>query len=295
MTNPPFSGNVRILPSDIGPAIPVVDIAENIGYTRSALTHAINRHTTLFNGFKTFKGLDTRRGNQQGVCLNNIGVGRLLMVLSPSKINKAELKERLDAFRLKEFGKIESDESVALVPMEQLPCGEDHDPLKESLNRNADIAEILISRYEYDPVVARRIAIQNVINEIGDAALPWKGPAMLPAATEPETPPAVSLPPEADPDFDRYFSLKKISNIVHEPEDRVRNILEKEGLLSYAHGIWHLTMLGQKFGKVFITYPQWPHRTYEQKNIRWSPAAIERVKVHLAAGQQQLAAVSLGG
>jgi len=159
------------------------------------------------------------------------------------------------------------------------------DPLLDSLNRNADIAEILISRYEYDAKVARSIAMANVVNEVGDAALPWKGPAALPV---PDTIP--TLPDEADPDFEKYFSLKKMCEMCRSTRDEVVNILEKERIISYTNGIWHLTGLGQQFGKTFRTYPLYPHRMMAKIHIRYSPAAINIIRGRLASKQTVLPA-----
>ena len=284
---------IRIIESEIGPVIPALDIAENIGYTRSAITKAMDRgkkeDKTLFNGLIAYPRIETKHGVQPVLCFSPAGIDRLLGLLEPSPKSKAELCERIEAFRtsalLRSTGKPD-------------PETDKPDPLIAALNRNADIAEILITRYDYDPTVAHSIAMNNVANEVGEAALPWKGPALLPDA-EPQEDLRKDLPQcekcngslgTFDPDYDRYFSVRKIAKFTEQSEDRVRNILEKEGLTSWAHGITSLTVLGRQFGKVFITYPEWPHRTYEQKNIRWSPAAVERIRVHLSAGQTHLAA-----
>lgn len=292
------AGNgIRIIESEIGPVIPALDIAKNIGYTRSAITKAMERgkkkDKALFNGLTAYPRIETKHGIQPVLCLTPVGIDRLISILDPPSKSKAELCERIAAFRKSALSK-STDKSIH----ETIPAAPDL--IIMSLNRNADIAEILINRYDYDPVVAHNLAMTNVVNEVGDIALPWKGPAALPApdlfpVAEHRRWPEPALPPEADPDFDRYFSLRKIAEIVKESEDRVRNILEKEGLLSYSNTIWHLTRVGEQFGKVFTTYPLWPHRMTEKKNIRWSPAAIERVRIHLSAGQTQLASASVRG
>jgi len=281
--------DARVLPSPIGPVIPIVDIAALLGYSRSAITKATKRHEGKITPLTTFLPLPTSRGMQRFKCLNREGVDLLFLFIHPSN-------ERMDDDKfialhqsiLEKMG-IKRAEIVSSRPSAP-------DPLIASLNRNADIAEILINRYDYDPVVAHNLAMTNVVNEVGDIAHSWKGPAMLPAA-EPrayEYCEKCSMH-EEDPDFDRYFSLRKIAEIVKESEDRVRNILEKEGLLSYSNTIWHLTRTGEQFGKVFTTYPLWPHRMTEKKNIRWSPAAIERIRIHLSAGQTQLASATSRG
>jgi hypothetical protein len=261
--------------------MPLVDIVDNIGYTRSAATKTISRHPEMFEGLKTFQSIDTPgRGKQQGTCLTEEGARRFLMLLSPSSTTKPELRQKIEEFKIQCLNKAVSAPVPAVTG--QPPRG---DPLAEALRHHADIADILIARYGYKEEVARGLAMAAVVEEVGDPALIYKGPAALPAAPEERK----ALECENcngslgmfDPDYEKYFSARKIAKFTGVTEDQVRNILEKEGLISWAHGITSLTMLGRQFGKVFITFPEWPHRTYEQKNIRWSNAAVERVKAHM--------------
>jgi hypothetical protein len=282
---------VRILDTDIGKAIPVLDLIRAIGYNRSSVTKTLSRHDEMFKGCKTFQSLDTGRGPQQFLCLNKEGVEKLTMLLCPSEITRPELALRVREFRIKMLDRMSA--TVPAVIPEAQPPGKD---LRQVLQYHADVAKILISGYGYKEEVAHGLAMAAVVEEVGNPALIYKGPASLPAAPQegllkdhPDCEHCNGSLGSCDPDYDRYFSARKIAKFTGQTEDVVRNILEKEGLTSWAHGITSLTLLGRQFGKVFITFPEWPHRTYEQKNIRWSPAAVERVKAHIAAGQTQLA------
>lgn len=75
----------RVLPSNIGPVMPVVDIADMLGYSRSAITKAIKDHEGKMSPCKTFLPLPTPGGNQQFLCLNRTGVDYLLLFIHPSK------------------------------------------------------------------------------------------------------------------------------------------------------------------------------------------------------------------
>lgn len=82
---------LRALPSSIGTVIPVVDIAENLGYSRSAITKAIERNKELFEGLTSSETLPTTGGNQTFLCINNTGTERLILLLRPLK-NRAALE-----------------------------------------------------------------------------------------------------------------------------------------------------------------------------------------------------------
>lgn len=280
---------VRIIQTENGPVFPVCDLVENIGYSRSAATKALSRHKKMFNGLTCSQPIDTAtRGIQQVKCLNEEGVRQFILLLTPSEEENPELCRRVELFKAQQLGK-QAPPIPGIIPPVMGP-----DPLADALNRHADIADILIDRYDYPAETARKLAMAAVVQEVGDAAMIYKGPAMLTAPDEVLVKPAKCDPSsacfmdEADPDFEKYFSLRKVAQYTNLTEDRARNILEKTGLLHWANGIWHLTPIGQQFGKVFTTYPLAPHRMTPNKMIRWSPEAIERVKAYVSAGQSQL-------
>lgn len=275
---------LRIIQTADGPVVPIVDIAAGIGYTRSAISKMLKRYPEAFNGLSVIQPVETgSRGVQHMICLTREGVDQLLIRLEPASTTKPELREKVQALKDRAFSNHHEAPLAATTP------------LIDSLNRNADIADILVDRYNYQPEVARSLAMAAVVEECGGPALIFKGPAMLSAPKAEESVPALPLMScskcimsEADPEFEKYFSLRKVAEYTGLQEDRVRNILEKSGLLHWEHGIWHLTQVGKQFGKVFTTYPLAPHRMTEKKMIRWSPAAIERVKTYVSAGQAQL-------
>ena len=72
----------RLIHTDIGPVIPVIDLADKIGYSRSALTNTIAKNEDLFKGFTVYESLETAGGIQQFLCVNSTGADRLLLVIS---------------------------------------------------------------------------------------------------------------------------------------------------------------------------------------------------------------------
>lgn len=84
--------------TEIGTVIPVADIADMIGYSRSALTKAIKANERKMNPCKTFISLPTTGGSQQFLCLNRAGVDYLFVLIHPAKA-------RMDIDQLLEFRK----------------------------------------------------------------------------------------------------------------------------------------------------------------------------------------------
>jgi hypothetical protein len=294
---------VRILETGIGPVIPVVDIIKNIGYNRSAITKTMNRHPKMFKGLTISQRIDTpTRGKQPFLCMNEKAIRNLILLMEPSSISKPELCERVDAFKAATFRKIGAiEEPVAIAPL-----APQQDPLKDALIQNADIADIMIERFGYSPDIAHRIAMTNVINEVGEKAVPWKGPALLTgpedeenkitqvAATCADCVGSIARP---DPEYEKFFSYRKLADYMNLTEAEVKEIMKKEGLLSWSNGSYHPTMLATKdgrYGRAFVTYPEWPHRTYERKNIRWSPVALSMIRAHIS-GQSTLVPTIVGG
>ena len=75
----------RLIQSDIGPVIPVIDIEKLIGYSRSAINAKLKEHEDKIRPCETFVPLPTGRGNQRFRCLNRAGVDLLLAYIHPSK------------------------------------------------------------------------------------------------------------------------------------------------------------------------------------------------------------------
>ncbi|MGA9622048.1 hypothetical protein, partial [Methanoregula sp.] len=271
---------IRIIETKGDVWIPICDLANAWGIDRSTPDKIIDRNKEVFEDlFSTV--LDVTSTPMS--CLNERGLYLLMGKISTSRLkNNASraaiirfqkwFPELIQLYRKKEIVQIASNPEPNL--------------LRDALNRNADIADIMTSRYGYDPKVARSIAMANVVNEIGDEALPWKGPAAL----EPPVP-VEECSPDEDPDFERFFSMQKVCEICRSTRDEVINILEKERILAYSNGIWHLTGLGQQFGKTFKTFPLYPYRKkFFKMNIRYSPAAINIIKGRLTSTQTKLPA-----
>lgn len=82
-------------------AVPVVDIADAIGYDRQALHQIINREPVMFEGFVnvTLTNLGPKGGRPNLVSVTEDGVNLLLMSLSPSRIKDEVKRQRVIAFK----------------------------------------------------------------------------------------------------------------------------------------------------------------------------------------------------
>ena len=91
---------VRVVQQDGRAMIPLVDIAEAIGYDRSALTKILKRNEGLFEGLTSRQYLSTQRGDrQETICLSKEGVVGLLMRAQPSRAKSEDYEKKIVAFQ----------------------------------------------------------------------------------------------------------------------------------------------------------------------------------------------------
>ena len=102
--------------------------------------------------------------------------------------------------------------------------------------------------------------------------------------------PAPAAGPKADPDYEKYFSLRKLAQFCQCEEKDARKILIDEGVIAYQNTHLVLTKYGERFGRLFTVTPEAPHRTYEEIRIRYSPEAVQLVRGKLASTQMRLPA-----
>jgi prophage antirepressor-like protein len=257
---------------------PLADLATAWGIDRKTPGNLIGRNHALF------KGMFLSDGDVTYHDVSERGLYLLMGKISADRLKNPEAKEALIRFQrwvpelIQKYRKGNIVRTTAVI----------ENPLADSLNRHADIADILTARYGYKPEIARNLAMEAVVMEQGDKAIIYRGPALPPVTTDEELEPAHPLIEGADPDFDKYFSLTKVAEYCDCTTDQARNILEKEGVLEYSNKLWHLTRYGEGFGKTFTTMPWYPHRLTEKKMIRYSPVGVDLVRKHMAASQSEL-------
>lgn len=287
---------LRLLDSPIGPVVPIMDITEQIGYSRSGATRVIQRNRASFAGLTAVVSIKTPAGTRHVKCLAQKGVEEFIKCLMPDPVAYPELAARVNEFKIKALG---IPQELSMAPA--LPAA-GPDPVIETLQKNRQIADLLVDGYGYDKAVARKLAMQDAVNKHPEALGPFKGPILngdgQTAAPLALPAPAAELPQrckecamlEADPDFETHFGIDTVAKSCGLTRTEALNVLEKQGIVAIRMGVTHLTRLGEvsKAGKVFTHYPLAPHRMTPKLMIRYSPVAIERIKAELKAKQATL-------
>jgi hypothetical protein len=80
----------RVIDSPIGKVVPVVDLIELLGYSRSAIDKARKEHEGKMSPCETFMTFPTSGGPQPFLCLNRTGVDYLLIFIHPSKARMSD-------------------------------------------------------------------------------------------------------------------------------------------------------------------------------------------------------------
>ena len=227
----------RVIPSAIGPVIPVVDIAENLGYTRSSITNTITKNKELFEGFTSNEALPTIGGIQVFLCMNSTGIERLILLLRPMK-NRAELCQRVESFRAKAFGKL-AEQKVGPAPPNPDAA------LKASLST----ARLLATETGGDLAAFQRIALEKC--GLGDWA------------------PALStVPKHGEPGWYNPTQLGEMCGLTAEQV----NAYLYNTAFQYREGrIWRLNPTGEMHGKEYIFEATSGHR---EIRIRWRESIL---------------------
>ena len=218
------SQTVRVIQSDIGPVIPVVDIADMIGYSRGAITKAIKEHEGKMSPCKTFIPLPTSGGSQQFLCLNRTGVDYLLVFIHPSKDRMSD-DEFLD-FRRDILAKMDAGKPTEF---------------------ESDIrAEIVRARHLAELTGGNLAAFQKIALEkcgVGDYAPALQVPALVHGETgwfNATQLVAMCNDPLLNPERLNWY----LANNPKDPERRPFQYRDENHL-------WRLTLLGKEHGKEY--------------------------------------------
>lgn len=276
--------DLRIVESEIGPVVPVKDIAEMIGYTRQALSGLIRSHKDTLLPFTITLSLPSTGGNQDTQCITRDGVDALFLFMrvpaDPAKLARfIEVKKQI-------MNRIGEGKGAVMTFNHETNTA----PLSGVLSEYARQAKTLASEWGVDLPVAQRVSMAAAIEKYPDLT-PYR--ALVGADKPPADIPALPAPdslPRADPDYDKYFSLRKVAQFCQCQENQARKILVDEGVIAYQNDHCILTRYGERYGKVFKHYPEFPHRMTEKIMIRYAPEAVQLVRGKLFCIQTTLPA-----
>ena len=268
-----MTGDLRIIETEAGPVVPVMDIARQMGCSRTTISNIMRRHPSLFRTTTSSEWLETPSGKQKHTCIAKSAVEDLISHLRP--LNHDDLPARIDTFRASQIRK------NAILPA-----------LSDVLTEYGKRARALAEDWDVDIAVARKVLMAAAVEKYPDltpcrALIPANSiPLELPEKTgsnssEPEL-------PKADPDYDRYFGIRDVAKFCQCQENQARKILVDEGVLAYQNDHVILTRYGERFGKVFTHYPEFPHRMVPHTLIRYSPEAVQLVRGKLFGIQTHL-------
>lgn len=277
--------------------IPVIDIATALKMGRGNLSRTVNKEQ-----FAPHIGLIkmiTPGGYQMLHCLSVAGITELLLPWIMVRAKKPEVQERVTDFKRWSNTMLASVNNIKGVSKLTPPSNDMHiqksdNPIHANpidiINDNLDIAEIAMKRSGIPKEVAHGYAWALAANQTGMELNVYASfvksqqppeesrfPKLLAQGTESE---AVLVDPEQKADYERHFSLTKVSEILKLSNDKVRNTLETVGLIYYENGVWRLTKRGEQFGKMFTVYPGYPYSTQKRVYIKYNPDAIKVLKAY---------------
>lgn len=255
---------MRIVNSPLGLVVPLVDIADYIGYKRGSLNKATKGYEGKISPCKTFVTLQTPGGNQRFVCLNRTGVNYLLLLIHPSK-SRMTLDELLE-FRKSILQKMDDSqkESTPLNPSEKFKfemqnakmiageTGQDLKPLQIYAMEKAGLADWIPITF---PVVPQKEILQ------------------LTAKSEEPRPLQLA---KAESGWANLDAISKALNGM--PKTEINILLQNLGYQESQHidgfeNIWCLTEQGKGFGEY---YQKEIFNKYKAPAIRWK---VEIIKV----------------
>lgn len=231
---------VRIVQGENGPMIPLVDIAQGIGYERQTLRHLYERNEELLNNYSQGVMM-TAPGSvapTEHICLTRDGISGILVKVEYKRIKDPIKREKVLSFQkwaIETLGKVMEGKPHQNQPL--LP------PLSDALKEE----------------MARADAMRIVGVDIGLAS------SVCLAKLEDEYHTDLSylrnlLTRKDDRDIS-YLTATRIGQILGMSAQNVNTILEKSGYLKHSERVkktgkrikvWNLTDKGRRFGEIHI-------------------------------------------
>ena len=267
---------LSIIESDIGPVIPADEVARHIGCGRATISNTIHKpeNRALFAPYILTVRVKGNAGYRDRLCITKDGMEELIAHMRP--VNKDNRSERIGKFRR------------ALQSREGNVVSLD---LSDVLTEYGRQARVLSTEWGVDLPVAQRVVMATAVERFPDLT-PYR--ALVGAGDKPHDAiqelPAPAAGPKADPDYEKYFSLRKLAQFCQCEEKDARKILIDEGVIAYQNTHLVLTKYDERFGRLFTVTPEAPHRMYEEIRIRYSPEAVQLVRGKLASIQMRLPA-----
>ena len=287
---------VRVVNTDIGRAIPAVDIAKSLGCSRKNITQIMNENPHLFTkGVTTTYPLPTGGGVQDHVCLNEDALVSLLMRVHVGKSGTLEGKARIEKFQvwardtlsaaIKNGGVHKRQIAKEVAPKRRSPasiakdglafCRVTHSDPKETLGRM-----LIEEGYAYLPALLppSHILLPSGVGQRSFA----KSQTTLAVPERPliETIAGKDLVPPS-PKPGGMLSATDIGRIIGKTAEQVNQWLYNNKYIvmdGERKGEWRITELGKQYGKESDLYKPHP-AAQEVYRVFWNREILEKFNV----------------
>jgi hypothetical protein len=214
----PVGQTVRVIPSEIGPVIPVVDISEMIGVDDSTISKKFKAFEKWLSPCSVFIPLSTTGGMQRFRCLNRKGFDRLLILMRPKKTGEESI-DRLFELR----------ESI----LEKMSTGGKEIVQTQNLDTELQQARRIAELTDTDPRVMQAAALRK-------CGLPEYADVLVPSVIHGEN---------------GWYNPSGLVKLCNDPllnAERLNWYLRNKGY-QYRDGfLWRLTPEGMEHGKEYI-------------------------------------------
>lgn len=260
---------VRIIQTEKDRVIPLNDIAEGIGYDRSALQKIVRRNPTQFKPYSVAAVTSSTDGKQYiNLCLTRDGITGVLMRLHTNKLKDPSRRERVEKFQhwaMETLGK-------AMDGKLQTPTGD----VRNLLNHNLGIAEIISKYTGVNAGMAAIVAIVHTEDQTG-ADLHWAR-AMIPVD---KTRIVGHLNPTA------------IGQKIGKSPLEVNRLLQEMGFQSRdSEGNWQLTHTGALYGNMVSFDVKHKKADIERTHYGWRPLWTDEIYEKISTYQENLEKLS---
>jgi len=242
---------VRVVDTEIGRAIPAVDVAKALGCSRKNITGLMSENPHLFGkGVTITYPLPTAGGAQDHTCLNQEGLISVLMRVSVGKAGTEEGKKRVEKFQL--WARDALSNVVNGKPVEPLVP---HQPAKVPEQKTPSQIAYEASRFAKMTNADSRTVLSAMLERAGHGYLV----PLLPASDKIPVVPAPSVKPAG------WLSASDIGAVIGKRPHEVNTWLYQKGLIikdGERPGEWRLMPAGRQYGEERLYEPVPGHPVY---------------------------------
>jgi prophage antirepressor-like protein len=264
-----MGADIRVIQTDIGPAIPAPDIARIIGCTRSNITQAVSENPHLFEGLTITEYLSSKGGKQKTVCLTRDAVIGILMRSHHKASKTEEGKEKIKKFQVWARNTLSNEMQIQTQLFKKPEAGK---RWLDTASEHIQFAKIISRELGKDPEMCLAVAIRQIETDAKVDLSAYRkliGPAQV-QKTAADVQPAVKPEPE-------YISPSQLAGIVRMRTDEVNRYLCNKGYqIRGDDGEYYPTEKGVPFGKRFPFAADSGHNGYF---VKWTREIIRESKM----------------